>query len=661
LSKISFGNIYATLSGLYAALAGSSTQKFDVADATTATNALNRRTGDGRYPQIVNIASLAGFLQENSYSLVWNNATRELTVTPVTASFSFYSNNVLYTKSAPETIGIPNATGSYYFYYDPTGALSVATSFNNNFILIYSFVSSVYWNATLGLAVPDALIEGHTALMPAQTHLYLHSTIGTAYDQEIGGLLPTVTIGDGSLDTHVQFSATPGAIWDDDVQRIIPVKLLADNIPVLFKTGASSIWNFDETSSAMVRTTGSGRAGYNQFTGGAWQVTECTDGYYMLMHLFAIPGVTKRWMFIMGVNEYADINAATAAAKTEITTVTGIPFAEHKDIATFIIKTDNTFTNAYKSAVAQLATGEDFFDWRFSEIGGAGASGTGGDVVGPVGATDGNIAVFDGATGILLKDGGTPTAIIGTAINGATNKATPVDADKFGFFDSVGSVLKQATWANIKTTLGSLFAPINNPTLTGTTAAPTPTAGDSSTKIATTAFVATSFAPLDSPTFLNNPRAPTVSQHDNSTQIATTAYVDAGLTASAPFPTGTRMSFNQTTAPTGWTKDTTAALNDTAMRIVTGTVGSGGVQAFSAVFARTSSDGYTLQIADIPSHTHAQDPNTVVYSTGSSNGALNAGPYARGSSTGAAGGSGAHAHGMDIRVKYNDFIIATKN
>ena len=33
-----------------------------------------------------------------------------------------------------------------------------------------------------------------------------------------------------------------------------------------------------------------------------------------------------------------------------------------------------------------------------------------GDVVGPVGATDGHLAVFDGATGKLLKDGGAPSS-----------------------------------------------------------------------------------------------------------------------------------------------------------------------------------------------------------------------------------------------------------
>ena len=37
-------------------------------------------------------------------------------------------------------------------------------------------------------------------------------------------------------------------------------------------------------------------------------------------------------------------------------------------------------------------------------------------------------------------------------------------------------------------------------------------------------------------------------------------------------PSGTRMSFQQTAAPTGWTKDTTAAINDTAMRLTTGSL-----------------------------------------------------------------------------------------
>lgn len=86
-----------------------------------------------------------------------------------------------------------------------------------------------------------------------------------------------------------------------------------------------------------------------------------------------------------------------------------------------------------------------------------------------------------------------------------------------------------------------------------------------------------------------------------------------GLTGVAPnftagnvsiFPTGTRLMFQQTTAPTGWTKDTTAALNDSILRIVTGVVGSGGSAAFSTWNAVTSTGSYTLQTADIPSHSH---------------------------------------------------------
>ncbi|MCA9368278.1 hypothetical protein KC887_08570, partial [Candidatus Kaiserbacteria bacterium] len=65
------------------------------------------------------------------------------------------------------------------------------------------------------------------------------------------------------------------------------------------------------------------------------------------------------------------------------------------------------------------------------------------------------------STGTNTGDSATPaetTTTIGTLINGATSKTTPVDADKVSFWDSVSGLLQSVTWANIKTTLESTFA-----------------------------------------------------------------------------------------------------------------------------------------------------------------------------------------------------------
>ena len=51
------------------------------------------------------------------------------------------------------------------------------------------------------------------------------------------------------------------------------------------------------------------------------------------------------------------------------------------------------------------------------------------------------------------------------------------------------------------------------------------------------------------------------------------------------FPTGTKTIFQQTAAPTGWTKDTT--YDDYALRVVSGTTSIGGSIAFSTVFNAT--------------------------------------------------------------------------
>ncbi len=64
--------------------------------------------------------------------------------------------------------------------------------------------------------------------------------------------------------------------------------------------------------------------------------------------------------------------------------------------------------------------------------------------------------------------------------------------------------------------------------------------------------------------------------------IATKGYVDG-----AGFPAGTTLLFHQNLAPTGWTKDVAATLDNSALRIVTNTAWVGGKQgatAFTSVF-----------------------------------------------------------------------------
>jgi hypothetical protein len=97
-----------------------------------------------------------------------------------------------------------------------------------------------------------------------------------------------------------------------------------------------------------------------------------------------------------------------------------------------------------------------------------GAGTGGGDASGPASSTNNHVAFFDGTTGKLLKDSGLTLAgtntgdetatTIGTVLNGATAKTTPVDADFMGIIDSAASFIwKKVSWANVKATLKTYF------------------------------------------------------------------------------------------------------------------------------------------------------------------------------------------------------------
>jgi hypothetical protein len=137
-----------------------------------------------------------------------------------------------------------------------------------------------------------------------------------------------------------------------------------------------------------------------------------------------------------------------------------------------------------------------------------------------------------------------------------------------------------------------------------------------------------------------------------------TAYIQETV---GSFPLGTRMLFQQTTAPLGWTKETNAAFNDSALRLVTGAVTShGGSALFSGVFTTDgarATGGHSLTVAELAAHSHTQVGTNIT-------GALAAGGVLGDMGTAATGVTGenaAHTHpliGFDIA--YSDVIIATK-
>lgn len=123
------------------------------------------------------------------------------------------------------------------------------------------------------------------------------------------------------------------------------------------------------------------------------------------------------------------------------------------------------------------------------------------------------------------------------------------------------------------------------------------------------------------------------------------------------FPAGTRMLFQQTSAPTGWTKDTVSH-NNSALRVVTGAAGNGGTQGFTTVFGPGKTTGsHVLTIDEIPAHTHSGVGT--LNQDDISGGAQ--GQYGNSANTGSTGGSAGHDHTITMDLAYADVIIATKD
>jgi hypothetical protein len=167
----------------------------------------------------------------------------------------------------------------------------------------------------------------------------------------------------------------------------------------------------------------------------------------------------------------------------------------------------------------------------------------------------------------------------------------------------------------------------------------------------------------------------------------------ANLTGIDIIPAGSLMLFQQTSAPTGWTKAT--AHDNKALRVVTGSASSGGSNTFAAAFNTNQTVSGTTSSTSVSitgstaghSITQAELPN-VTLTTSQKCKTEDIGPLNRGSSSGGGagyetisvplGGSGtAHTHGVgslaggahthtfsdtfNLDVQYVDVIICSKD
>jgi hypothetical protein len=176
----------------------------------------------------------------------------------------------------------------------------------------------------------------------------------------------------------------------------------------------------------------------------------------------------------------------------------------------------------------------------------------------------------------------------------------------------------------------------------------------------------------------------------NVSKVANAVYADnAGYATTAgsitSIPAGTKMLFAQTSAPTGWTKDTT--YDNAALRVVSGATGAGGSVDFTSAFTSQAAGGTVgdtaLSANQMPSHTHytvadvlgsgkITSSSPIAWWNGNNPGeeeyelADSYGNPATLGITSSTGGSASHTHSfsgtsINLAVKYVDVIIATKN
>ena len=287
--------------------------------------------------------------QQHYVTLSYDAVARQVTITPLGASFDYYVKGNKFNHVGAETSAAHAAvTATYYFSYDSAGVLQVSTTY---WLLQEATpVCVVYYNATLVDGI--AWFELHGWRRDPALHSFLHATYGTQVHS--GFLLSGVTL-DSDVDANKRPAFTSGVVMDEDIYYPISA-LLAGNYTILSRTGAAGDWTWVE-GNVDPYLVGASYIRYNQFTGGAWQLTELTSGQFVNYYVFVMTAldVPHRIIVVPGQTVHATQSAAEAETVSGIQWGTPLPFPEIAPVYQITFRGHSSYMSTGKCVIRLYA------------------------------------------------------------------------------------------------------------------------------------------------------------------------------------------------------------------------------------------------------------------------------------------------------------------
>ena len=317
-----------------------------------------------------------GGVPDNDILITFDNTSRTLSLAPTGTDFTYYRMGQKFIESATLTKQILDEDGLWVFYIGSAG-LSITKNPSHDqvdeAIEKTAIVAYVMWDATNNLG--KLMWEAHGMNMSPETHHWLHDNIGAVYREGMTLSGMTVDTG-GDLDSDVQFDVSAGIFYDEDIQNGVSAIATGDNYDVWYLDGSN--WRWTNTDVPGIPISAGNRAAFND----AGSQTEVDNNDFVLAHIFATNimtnagSTTREYIFIQGQFEYNTKRAARAGADVEINNLVygTLPLQEVIPVATIILQAQSGNDNSIKCKVVSTESGDDFVDWRGSDLKATGGS-----------------------------------------------------------------------------------------------------------------------------------------------------------------------------------------------------------------------------------------------------------------------------------------------